>query len=66
MEVVDGNPSTPGAYGCFLGAIDATGQALPLQIECDFAHVAGRATARNSRIKAVLASAAAAQSVEVV
>ncbi|MBU2360406.1 MAG: hypothetical protein KKB02_16005 [Alphaproteobacteria bacterium] len=61
IDIVERDPAVDGAYAGFLGAIDATGQALPLRIECGFEHVPGRANARKTRIKAVIASACAAR-----
>ena len=61
VDIVERDPAANGAYAGFLGAIDAASATLPLQIACDFDHVAGRATARKTRIKAVIAWAVAAR-----
>ena len=57
VDILEVNPTADGAYAGFLGAVEAASVSLPLQISCDFDHVEGRATARKTRIKAVLASA---------
>ena len=59
VDIVERDPHAPGAYAAFLGAVDATGQSVPLQIECGFAHQPGRASTRKARIKAVITSATA-------
>lgn len=64
VDILEVNPSADGAYAGFLGAVEAASVSLPLQISCDFDHVEGRATARKTRIKAVLASACPVNSAE--
>ena len=61
IDIVERHPVPAGAYAGFLGALDAASMTADLTITCDFPHVEGRAVARKSRIKAVIASAIASR-----
>ena len=59
LDIVERDPEAAGAYAGFLGALDAALVSAPVGITCDFDHNPGRAVARKSRIRAVIASALA-------